>query len=147
VKRLLDTNVISEAMRPRPSTAFLKWIDQQRLDELAISDVTLAELHYGVAHTLDREPRRRFQSWLASVAERFRGRTLPVTVDILTDWLDLGQQLRALGKPQSAPDLLIAATARVHGLTLVTRNVRDFADTGIVVYDPWTDRTQRMDPR
>jgi len=78
--------------------------------------------------------------------ELFHGRTLPITVAILTDWLTLAHQLRARGRPQSAPDLMIASTARIHDLVVVSRNVRDFADTGIVVYDPWNDQTHRMDP-
>jgi predicted nucleic acid-binding protein len=49
------------------------------------------------------------------------------------------------GRPQSAPDLLIAATAQIHGLIIVSRNIRDFADTGVVVYDPWNGQTHRMD--
>jgi predicted nucleic acid-binding protein len=57
----------------------------------------------------------------------------------------LGRRLGARGRPQSAPDLLLAATARRHELTLVTRNTRDFANTGITVYNPWTDETVKME--
>jgi predicted nucleic acid-binding protein len=142
VKWLLDTNIVSEAVRPRPSAAVTRWIDKQEPDQLAVSDVTIAELRYG-ADTLEPGPKHRFEAWLAGLAKEFHGRTLPLTVDILTDWLGLARRLRG-GRPQSAPDLLIASTARVHGLTVVTRNVRDFADTGVVVYDPWHDRTHRM---
>ena len=144
MKWLLDTNVISESMRPRPSAAVIRWIDKQEPGGLALSDVTFAELRYGT-NTLQDEPKSRFEAWLARVAKQFHGRILPLTVDILTDWLWLARRLRARGRPQSAPDLLIASTARLHGLTIVTRNVRDFADTGVVVYDPWNDKTHRMD--
>ena len=71
---------------------------------------------------------------------------IPISSDILTDWLRLSRSLRLSGKSKDPADLLIASTARIHGLTLVTRNVRDFADTGVVVYDPWNDQTHRMDP-
>jgi predicted nucleic acid-binding protein len=68
-----------------------------------------------------------------------------LTQDVLVDWLILSRKLAVRGISRTAPDLLIAATARVGDLTVVTRNVRDFADTGVVVYDPWNDQTHRMD--
>lgn len=141
---LLDTNVVSEAMRPRPDRRVMTWIGAQSKDDLGISDITLAELRYGAANSLDRTRRDRFERWLSSISELFREHTLPLSVDILTDWLTLARTLRAHGRPQSAPDLLIASTARVYALTIVTRNVRGFAGTGIVVYDPWHDKTHRM---
>jgi predicted nucleic acid-binding protein len=144
VKWLLDTNVVSEAIRPRPSAAVTRWLEKLEPQQLAISDVTLAELRYGT-NTLRHESKRGLETWLANMTRRFHGRTLPLTVDVLTDWLWLARRLRARGRPQSAPDLLIASTARVHALTVATRNVRDFADTGVVVYDPWNNHTHRMD--
>ena len=145
MKWLLDTNVVSEGMRPRPNQRVLGWIADLPADQLAISDITLAELSYGAANTLDGMRRDQFERWLTSILETFRGRTLSLTVEILTDWLSLARMLRARGRPQSAPDLLIASTARVHDLIVVTRNVRGFADTGIVVYDPWHDRSHNME--
>ena len=71
---------------------------------------------------------------------------LSLSTDILIDWIQLSRKLRTSGTSRDPTDMLIASTARVHGLTVVTRNVRDFADTGIVVYDPWLDQTHRMDP-
>jgi hypothetical protein len=71
---------------------------------------------------------------------------LPLTSEILVDWLELARQLAGRRITRAAPDVLIAATARIHNLTVVTRNVRDFADTGVVVYDPWNDQTHSMDP-
>jgi toxin FitB len=143
---LLDTNVVSEALRPRPNLSVLKWIAEQPADLLAISDITFAEMRYGALTALDVRRRQIVENWLAKIADMFQGRMLPLDVDILTEWLTLARQMRARGKPQSGPDLLIAATARVHNLTVVTRNVQDFADTGVIVYDPWHDQTQRMDP-
>jgi hypothetical protein len=70
---------------------------------------------------------------------------LPVTLEILTDWLTLARQVQKRGASRSAPDLLIASTARVHNLILVSRNVKDFAGTGIVLYDPWSGKTHVMD--
>jgi toxin FitB len=144
VKWLLDTNVVSEGMRPRPDRRVLNWLDEQLSDDIAVSDITFAELSYGAANTPDRARREKVEDWLSSISDLFRDRTLPISVVVLTDWLILALLLRARGRPQSAPDLLIASTARVHGLVVVSRNVRGFADTGVVVYDPWHDKTHRM---
>lgn len=146
MKWLLDTNVVSEGVRPRPHPAVLAWTADQSEQDIAISVVTLAELRSGIRQVQQHGLRHRLAEWVETeVTRSFAGRTLPLTVEILTDWLLLARGLRALGRPQSAPDLLIAATARVHSLILVTRNVRDFADTGILVYDPWTGETHKME--
>ena len=142
---LLDTNVISEGMRPRPDQHVLDWIDGNE-QQLALSVVTLAELRDG-ANTLSEAARRdRFDRWISEIViPRFGERTFALTLDTLIDFMALARRLGARGRPQSAPHLLIAATARIHSLTVATRNVRDFANTGIAVYNPWTDETQQME--
>jgi predicted nucleic acid-binding protein len=145
VRWLLDTNIVSEGIRPRPEPSVLRWVASQPADGLSISDVTLAELRVGSAGFADDVQRNRFEHWYSHTIEFFHGRTLPLTVEILVHWLNLARQLRMRGKPQSAPDLLIASTAHIHGLIVVSRNVRDFASTGVVVYDPWSGETHRMD--
>ena len=143
---MLDTNVVSEGMRPRPDTRVLRWVDSQALGELAISVVTLAELRDGATTLADAGRRNRFERWISGIViPRFDRRTFAVTLEVLTDFMALARRLGARGRPQSAPDLLIAATARIHNLVLVTRNIRDFADTGITVYNPWTDETLKME--
>jgi toxin FitB len=146
VKWLLDTNVISETVRKRPHRNIIDWIAAERPEDLAISIVTLSELLDGVATDRNETRRHKLTAWVEiEVSDRFRDRTLPLTSNVLIDWLRLGRRLRAGGRSREAADLLIAATARVHKLTLVTRNIRDFADTGVVVYDPWTGKTRQMD--
>jgi toxin FitB len=148
VKWLLDTNVVSESVRPRPNQKVLAWIAAHPSDELAISILTLAELRSGIAALADKAREPPFNAWMkAYVIPNFGERTLPLTIEILVDWLQLSHLLRAKGKPRIAVDLLIAATARIHDLTIVTRNVRDFADTGVIVYDPWTGKSHVMDMR
>ena len=143
---LLDTNVISETVRRNPDKGVLAWLAAHPGDDLSISVLTLAELREGVLSLGDKNRQRLFDTWLdGDVIARFGDRILPVTLEILVDWLRLSRALVARGRPRAAADLLIAATARVHDLTIVTRNVRDFARTGVVVYDPWNDRTQIMD--
>jgi predicted nucleic acid-binding protein len=115
-------------------------------DQIAISIVTLAELHFGAVKARSERLRADIVEWITSEIEpRFADRTLPLSMDILVEWLQLGRQLRSAGQPRDTVDVLIAATARVHDLILVTRNARDFANTGIVVYDPWSGKTHRMD--
>src|SRR5436190_24337924 len=108
MKWLADTNVISEPMRPRPDTNVLKWIDAHETD-LAISIVTMAELRDGVITTSDPGRRDRSEQWLSElVLPRFRQKTFALTLDVLLDFLALARRLGARGRPQSAPDLLIA---------------------------------------
>jgi toxin FitB len=146
VKWLLDTNVVSETTRDRPRRNVVEWVAAEAPENLAISIVTLSELLDGASTNPDAVRRQKLMAWVEDeVSELFRGRTLSLTPNILIDWLRLGRRLRITGRPREAADLLIAATARVHKLTLVTRNVRDFADTGVIVYDPWSDKTHVMD--
>jgi toxin FitB len=145
MKWLLDTNVVSEGTRPRPDRGVLAWISSQPSEQMAISVVTVAELRDGASTVRDDRRRQQFEQWIETdIAELFADRTLPLTLEILIHWLALGRKL-AKGRPRSAPDLLIAATAWVHGLTVVSRNFRDFAGTGIVVFNPWTGKTHHPD--
>jgi toxin FitB len=146
VSFLLDTNVVSETARRRPSAQVMNWLAQQSQDAAAISVVTMAELVEGAGAVTDTARRTQLRRWLdETVVPWFSDQVLPLTQDVLVDWLILSRKLAARGISRGAPDLLIAASARVGDLTVVTRNVRDFADTGVVVYDPWNDQTHRMD--
>jgi predicted nucleic acid-binding protein len=114
--------------------------------DAALSMVTLAELNVGIRLLPPSVRRDGFEIWVSQEIERtFAGRILPVTLDILVEWVALTQRLKAKGRSQSAADVLIASTARVHNLTVVTRNTRDFASTGVTVYNPWTEETQKME--
>jgi toxin FitB len=147
VKWLLDTNVISESTRARPNANVIGWISSQPGADLAMSSVTLAELINGASNAGSEAARERLRRWIdTDVAAFFKDVMIDVTVDVLIDWIRVSKSLRMVGKVRDTADMLIASTARVHSLTVVTRNIRDFADTGIVVYDPWNDQTHRMDP-
>ena len=146
MKWLLDTNVVSEHVNRRGHDGVIRWVARQQREDIAISAVTLAELRDGVATTADEQRKTDLTHWIdTSVLVMFEQRIEPVTTDVLLDWLALMRDLSAKGRPQAAADLLIASTARVNGLTLVTRNTRDFASTGVTVYNPWTDETHRME--
>lgn len=146
MKWLLDTNVISEGVRKRPNPAVVSWISTQKVDDIGISSVSVAELLNGVSAMTDGEQRQQLTNWVASeVLSSIRGRTLPVTTDILVFWLQLSRKLRGRGETRDPADLLIASTAQVFGLILATRNMRHFANTGITVYNPWTSETTKME--
>ena len=147
MKWLLDTNVVSEGVRSRPNAMVVHWIASRLPKDLAISAVTLAELRDGASTAADETRRTILTRWIETdVTPFFDEQTIPLTVEILIDWIALYRRFRLTGKSRDPADMLIAATARVHDLIVVSRNVRDFADTGIVVYDPWNDQTHRMDP-
>jgi predicted nucleic acid-binding protein len=146
VKWLLDTNVISDSVRDRPHPAVSRWIADTAREDAAISIVTYAELWDGATSAVDDIKRQRLTEWVeVEIRQGFHDRTLPLTDDILVDWLRLSRKLSARRITRDASDLLIASTARMHDLTLVTRNVRDFAGTGVLVYDPWTGETHKME--
>lgn len=147
MKWLLDTNVLSETVRERPNRLVTQWLDEQPRAMMAISLVTVAELQHGVLLSEDAEHQQALSIWIdREVLPSFSNRVLPITLDIAIHWLELLRGMMAARRRTQAPaDLLLAATAHVHAMTLVTRNTRDFANTGITVYNPWTDETHEMD--
>ena len=146
MKWLIDTNVVSETAAPRPNPQVLRWFGDQSAEDIAISVVTLAELQHGVLRTLDQAKRTGLARWIdQNVLALFVDRILTIDTEILVQWLDLQRLLAARRQTRSPADLLLAATAQVRALTLITRNTRDFANTGITVYNPWTDETHEME--
>lgn len=145
MKWVLDTDVVSESISRRPNIQVIAWAQQHPIDDMSISLVTLAEIRDGI-HSAPELRKHELTRWLDSqVMATFHDRVLPLTAEVLIDWIGLTRKLAAERMRRRAADLLIAATARVHRLVLVTRNVRHFANTGVVVYDPWTDKTHHME--
>ena len=137
---LLDTNVVSEWVRPRPDTGVVAWLAEADEDRVFISVVTLAELRYGIERLTAGQRRRRLDEWLEDeLPLRFEGRVLPIDAAIADAWGRLTASREARGRPIAVADAFIAATAEVHGLALVTRNVSDFEATVKAVVNPWTD--------
>jgi predicted nucleic acid-binding protein len=135
---LLDTNIPSELMRLRPEPKVKGWVAAQDISALFLSVVSTGELETGFTTMQDAERRTRLEASLERhLALLFPRRVLPVTQAIAARWGRLDGMRQLSGRPLSAPDGLIAATALEHGLTLVTRNVKDFAGLGLVLLNPW----------
>ena len=138
---LLDTNVPSELTRPQPDAHVLQWLEDTDDDLMHISVITIGEVCKGI--TVHPEAHRRdwLRRWLESeVRPWFSGRILPVTEAISERWGILEGESRLNGIGVNTPDGLIAATAIENGLTVVTRNVRDFAGLGVPVFNPWSQQ-------
>jgi len=138
VNFLLDTNVVSEGIRPRPDAGVVAWLAALDEDRAFISVVTLAELRHGIARLPESAKRRRLDDWLRhELPLRFEGRVLPVDESVADAWGEIVAQRGALGRPIASMDALIAATARTHRLSLVTRDVDDFAASLRNIVNPW----------
>jgi toxin FitB len=138
---LLDTNVLSELMAPKPNPAVLTWTSKQRLaDVLYIATVTLGEILYGI-ELLPAGKRRDglLHEAEAMFREDFAERILPLDDTAARSFAKIAAARRLRGRPISNPDAQIAAIARVHGAVLATRNTTDFEGSGVTLVNPWHD--------
>jgi predicted nucleic acid-binding protein len=137
---LLDTNVLSELRRRKPDRKVLAFVASQPLDLLYVSAASLAEIRFGIELVADPNRRAELNDWLAHrVRPMFDERVLPITEDIMLKWRLLVEDGRKAGHTFSQPDLIIAATALYHGLTVVTRDVSDYRKARAPVLNPWLD--------
>ena len=135
---LIDTNVVSELMRPTPARAVLDWFGKQDPAALHLSAVSEAELRRGVALLPEGQRRNALKSAIdAMVAEDFAGRVLPFDSAAAVAFATVFAERRAAGRPITFPDCQIAATARVRGAAVATRNVSHFEECGVEIVDPW----------
>lgn len=135
---LLDTNVPSELIRSLPDPRVLAWVFNQPEESLYLSAVTVGELRRGAALLPLGKKRSDLERWIADdMLQRFRNRILSVTVAIADRWGTRDAQCKLRGTPLNTADGMIAATAFEHDLTVVTRNVKDFAGVGVTVFNPW----------
>jgi tRNA(fMet)-specific endonuclease VapC len=136
---LLDTNIPSEMLRPRPNANVVAWVKQQLNETLFVSVVTMGELRRGVTLLAEQSPRRAELERMIheKVPSWFQDRILPVTRTIAERWGVLDGERQLAGRPMNIADGMIAATALEHDLVVVTRNVKDFAGLGVTVFSPW----------
>lgn len=139
---LLDTNVLSELRRPRPEAKVLQFVSGQKLDLLFVSVVTFAEIRFGIELLEDASQRMELSEWLTNrLRPMFEDRVLAITEEIMLKWRLLVAEGRKTGHTFAQPDLMIAATALHHGLTVVSRNTSDFERANVQVLNPWTMMT------
>jgi predicted nucleic acid-binding protein len=137
---LLDTDILSELRRLRPERKVVAFVAAQPLDLLYVSIVTLAEIRFGIERFDDAARRAELYDWLAhKVRPMFEQRVLPITEDVMLKWRLLVEEGRKIDHTFSQPDLIIAATAQHHGLTIVSRDVRDYTKAHVAVFNPWVD--------
>jgi predicted nucleic acid-binding protein len=137
---LLDTNVLSELRRPKPEPKVVTFVASQPLDLLYVSSVTFAEIRFGIERVTDATRRAELNDWLAhKVRPMFEQRVLGVSEDIMFKWRLLVEDGRTSGHTFSQPDLIIAATALRHGLTVVSRDTRDYERARVPVINPWRE--------
>jgi predicted nucleic acid-binding protein len=139
VSYLLDTNVLSETIRPKPDQRVIEWLDSVQTESLHVSVLSLGEIRTGVeGMEVGPAKRERLRLWLEqALSGWFESRLLPVDAAVADRWGRLEAQTRAEGRPLPAIDSLLAATALQHNLRLVTRNTKDFRVPGLEVLDPW----------
>lgn len=139
---LLDTNVFSELRRPRPSARVRAFVAAQPLDELFVSTVTFAEIRFGIEMVADPIRRAELGDWLLhKLRPMFDQRVLEVSEDVMLKWRLLVEEGRKAGHTFSQPELIIAATALHHGLTVVTRDTGDYKLARVPLLNPWGDAT------
>jgi toxin FitB len=135
---LLDTNVLSELRRPKPDKKVLTFIAAQNLETLYVSSITFAEIRFGIETVTDVQKREELSEWLTHrVRPMFEDRVLPVSEDVMFRWRILVENGRKIGHTFSQPDLIIAATALHHGLTVVTRDTADYERASVPLLNPW----------
>jgi predicted nucleic acid-binding protein len=137
---LLDTNILSELRRAKPERKVMAFIASQPLDLLHVSSATFAEIRFGIDMVPDPSRRAGLNDWLThKVRPMFEQRVLAITEDVMFRWRLMVEDDRTAGHSFSQPDLIIAATAFHHGLTVVTRDVSDDARARVPVFNPWVD--------
>ncbi|HZP22638.1 MAG TPA: type II toxin-antitoxin system VapC family toxin [Terriglobales bacterium] len=136
---LLDTNVVSEyARKSPPDPKVTRWVDARVEDSLNLSVLTRGEIRKGTTLLPMGDKRAQLQRWLkVDLPARFANRLLPVDADVADIWGVMSAEARLMGVALGIVDGLLAATAKHHGLTLDTRNVKDFRNSGISVFNPW----------
>jgi len=137
---LLDTNIISELVKPRPEPRVTRWIESTDESLLHLSVLTLGEVRKGITSLPDVARRTAIERWLENdLVLRFSGRILPVDLAVADRWGRISGTAAVRKSPLPVIDGLLAATALQHGLTLVSRDIRHAARTGVTAFNPWTD--------
>jgi predicted nucleic acid-binding protein len=133
---LLDTCVVSELTRKVPDDNVVRWLSAHA-DSAALCAVTVGEIQYGIERMAASRARNALQLWFDGLSSQYAARTLPTDSAVWRTFGRLKASVETMGKPQEDLDLLIAAVATTNQLTVVTRNVRHFEDSGVKTLNPW----------
>jgi len=135
---LLDTNVVSESIKPRPADRVVTWLAAQHSASIYLSVLTLGEIQQGIVRSPNPRRVERLTRWLEDELQpQFQGRLLPIEVQVMKTWGQITGQALRHGRPVSYVDSLLAATAITHGLMLVTRNSKDVEGLPVQTLNPW----------
>ena len=135
---LLDTCLLSETWKPSPNLGVVEWLSASAEDELFLSVLSIGEIKKGVDRLPVGKKKERLVRDYVVLRSRFSSRVLAITDVVAERWGGLAAEASRAGQPLHVVDGLIAATALVFGLTVVTRNIADFATTPVPLIDPWT---------
>lgn len=137
---LIDTNCLSELTRLRPDANVIEWFSSHEETKMYLSVISLGELVKGIDRLPDSAKKDKLNNWIQhNLKSRFQNRILPISESIAIQWGSIQAKMKNQGTPLPAIDALIAATAFVHNLAIVTRNTKDFELTGISLINPWDD--------
>jgi predicted nucleic acid-binding protein len=135
---LLDTNVVSEALKPQPEARVVAWLAAQPSVAIYLSVLTLGEIEQGIVRSPNQKRAERLTRWLEEdLLPRFHGRLLPVDAPVMKIWGQITGRALLQGRPVGYIDSLLAATAIAHGLSLATRNISDVAALPVQTINPW----------
>ena len=138
MKFLADTNLLSELLKRQPNPGVLRWLDAVDERDIALSVVTIGELRRGISRLRPGTQQQRLQLWLDGfVLPRFSDRILPIGLDEMLEWGTRYGQFERQGSPRPVLDSLLAVTALVNGLAIVSRNVGDFDRWDVPLINPW----------
>jgi len=138
MKYLIDTCIISELIKARPSKKVVEWVSSKSEENFYLSVLTIGEIQKGISKLADSKKKENLQSWITiDLKDRFTGRILDIDSGVAQKWGEIQGSAEKQGLMMPAIDALIAATAVCHGLTVVTRNIQDMQNSGARLYNPW----------
>jgi hypothetical protein len=135
---LLDTNVVSEAIKPEPNPSLLAWLDAQEAETLFLSSITVAELLFGIGALPEGRRKDMLAARIDGLLDQFAARILPFDTEAARHYADLAVNARAAGRGFPTPDGYIAAIAAAHGFAVASRDMSAFTAAGLTVIDPWS---------
>jgi toxin FitB len=139
VNYLLDTCVISEIVKPAPSSRVITWINSIPSERLFLCSLTIGEIRKGLTKLPESKKKERLTDWLNTLIENYKDRIYPIDITVAENWGVMQGKAENEGMPMSSIDSLIAATSYTYNLVLVTRNEKDFQTSKLPIINPWND--------